>query len=140
MAVDKQVQEDARKIVWKGNGQGVFSLQAQHSQDLSFLLPGKGALRLDIKVDNRPTAPVIAKFVCNLSCAGEQLLTKALSELPLGVWSPLSIDLACFSRSAAHFRNVRSVFSLETSGHLTLSLANIQLLPVHRTPSDIRCS
>jgi len=64
---------------------------------------------------------------CGASCGGAVPITPALRAAPRGQWRHLDIPLACFAAAGENMSRVWTPFTLETTGRLTLALANIRL-------------
>ena len=141
-SIDMLSQEDARQITWKGLRAGSILLQSQKSQDLTRYLNEHSALTLDIRVDNRPSAPVFAQITCesDSDCQGALPLQSALAELPEGEWSEISIDLQCFAEAGTDFSKISSGLALHSEGALQLAVANIKFVPGAADSAGIRCA
>ena len=126
--VDKDIQADARKIVWNGKGLGAFSLRSSSKMNYSASLRQYASLVFDLRVDRAATREVMLRM-CGSTCAGKQNITNLVAEKKLGVWSRVSISLACFSTMGVDFTQITRPFELETAGELALSVANIQWIP-----------
>src|SRR5690606_15614488 len=75
MAVDREVQEDARRVIWTGAGEGWLSLATRDRQVLIDYLHQGGALLVDIKVDQAPRSSVILRMGCGPSCNSDLDIT-----------------------------------------------------------------
>jgi beta-glucosidase len=50
-----------------------------------------------------------------------------LVDTPAGQWGHLKVPLVCFARAGADMARVSTPFAIETSGPLSLAVANIHL-------------
>ena len=66
---------------------------------------------------------------CDIQCGKPLNISSLLAELPKNSWQTVSINLKCFSDTGVDFSRVNAPFSLSTQGKLTLSIADIALLP-----------
>lgn len=139
VSVDKELQEDAKKVLWDSENFAQVFFQRESAIDLSEFLAMKSSLIFDIKIDKAPTHAVSIRIDCQFPCSGSVDLTQYLSQLPLGSWNQLSIDLACFEQAGTRFQHVDTPFLLGSSGQLELSVSNIRYLPSTREKADIRC-
>lgn len=139
--INKDVQEDARKLSWSGTTAGHWLLHdTDQAHDLSQLLKSNGVLQLDLKVNELPSSTVIATMDCNKACQGEVDITKALKRLIPGVWATFAIDLDCFAQAGAKLSEITSPLKLSTGGSLSLSLANIKIQAEPSIGSNVQCS
>ncbi|MDP5209896.1 exo 1,3/1,4-beta-D-glucan glucohydrolase [Microbulbifer sp. 2205BS26-8] len=138
-AIDRESQEDARQIRWKGLRPGAVWLAAERPQDLSHYLKERAALILDVRVDRKPEHPVRAGIACGPDCAAELPLQTALAKLQPGNWSTLSIDLQCFAAEGADFSRVSGALSISSEGALELAVADVKYVPGAADRAVISC-
>ncbi|GAB3091556.1 glycoside hydrolase family 3 protein [Aestuariicella hydrocarbonica] len=136
LSVDKESQEDARKIRWLGLEQGRAYLAAKNPQDLSAFAQRNGYLQLDLQVTEAPSSSVMAAIGCGEGCEVATSLDSILREWPLGTWRSVTIDLQCFHNDRMDFSRVNVPFSLSTEGSLTVSVANVKIIPRTADPSS----
>ena len=124
---DKSAQEDARQLSWLGAGPASVSLTSASAIDLQREANGQLSLALDYKVTSPVTANLALRVDCGAGCRGSVPVTRELAATPPGQWGHLKVPLVCFSRAGADLGHVSTPFALDTSGPLTLAVANIQL-------------
>ncbi|MEZ9820708.1 exo 1,3/1,4-beta-D-glucan glucohydrolase [Shewanella sp. 10N.286.45.A1] len=127
--VDKVVQEDARRIEFNGKGAGFVRFTSNFPRDLRAAIESNSALSFAVKLDSELSDDVYISMGCDIQCGKPLNITSLLAELPNNSWQTVSIDLKCFSDTGVDFSRVNSPFSLSTQGKLTLSIADIALLP-----------
>lgn len=66
--VDRDAQEDARRLTWAGTGDGAVALTSVPSIDLARESNGQLAIEIDARVDAIGDAPVIAAMQCGPQC------------------------------------------------------------------------
>ncbi len=138
--IDKVVQEDSRRITWAGKETGqVFLKDESQLHDLTDMLAKNSTLTLDLRVDTKPTASVLARMDCGYPCEGTLAIDENLSTLTVGQWSSLSIDLQCFADAGADLSKIDTPLALVTDGELTLSFSNISIVPETAQQADIQC-
>ncbi|MDH3769184.1 MAG: putative glycoside hydrolase [Gammaproteobacteria bacterium] len=137
--IDKDVQEDARQLIWHGKGEAQVYLQAA-SQDLTSYLESESALLVRVRVDSPPKKNVMMRVGCEWPCKAEANLTKVFKTLPGGVWTTLSMDLNCFAQNGADFRKIDTPFLLLTRGKFTLSIADIEIIPGVAREAALSCT
>jgi beta-glucosidase len=126
-AIDAAKQEDARQLRWSGSGQATAKITGATPINLTRQTNAQLALSFDYRVAQAPRAAVMLGMGCGASCAGAIPLTPVLNAAPRGEWRHLAVPLACFAHQGEDMRHVWTPFTLETSGKLTLGLANIRL-------------
>jgi beta-glucosidase len=126
-AVDREVQEDARRAVWSGGGMAFLYLASNQAIDLTREANGEMALAFDVLVEEAPAQPVSIAMTCGPTCRGVIDVTRLLTERPPGEWGTLAIRLRCFEDAGADMKNVSGAFSLATAGALSLRFANVRL-------------
>jgi beta-glucosidase len=136
-AVDRDVQEDARRVVWNGTGLGMVALATRDRQVLIDYLHEDGALIFDLKVDQAPTADVILRLGCGPSCNSDLAVTEEITAIVNQGWQTLTIDLKRFPDVGSDFglvlppeeffHLVLEPFGLVTSGELDITFANVRI-------------
>ena len=126
-AVDRNVQEDSRRMQWNGTGRGSAGFFAQSRTDLSSYVEANSALVFDVKVDEKPTADVRLGIFCGQDCMAEKSITENLQALPQKEWTTLSVALKCLATDRAKMDMILSPFYLVTEGKLDLSLYNLRI-------------
>jgi beta-glucosidase len=126
-AADKSAQEDARLLSWSGAGPAWVGLTGASAIDLQREANGQLSLALDYKVTSPVTANVALRVDCGAGCRGIVPVTHELAATHPGQWGHLKVPLVCFARAGADLAHVSTPFALETSGPLTLAVANIRL-------------
>ncbi len=136
-AVDRNEQQDARRVVWNGQGQGQVALGTENRQDFIGYAAEQSALIFDIKVDKAPTAQTFLRLGCGSYCASDIDFTQRLTALAGQDWQTVTLDLRCFPRSGANFgvsqppeeflTQVLQPFSLVTAGELDVTFAHVRV-------------
>ncbi|HEX7762039.1 MAG TPA: glycoside hydrolase family 3 N-terminal domain-containing protein, partial [Cellvibrio sp.] len=146
-AVDSEVQEDARRVVWNGAGPGQVALSVGNRQDFINYYNSDSALVFDVKVDSVPSATTYLRLGCGSYCASDIDLTEKLKGFSGQGWQTVTIPFRCYPDSGANFgvtqppaeywTQVLAPFSLVTSGELDLSFAKVSV--VKGAGKDIAC-
>jgi beta-glucosidase len=126
-AIDRTKQEDARQLRWSGTGQASAKITGATPINLTRQSNGGLALGLDYRVQAAPSAGVMLGMGCGASCAGAIAITRVLASAPRRQWRHLDVPLACFALAGEDMSHVWTPFELQTSGKLTLGIANIRL-------------
>jgi len=149
-AVDRNEQQDARRVVFNGKGAGHVALFSDERQDWSDYVKAKSALSFDIKVNKAPTATTYLRFGCGSYCASDIDMTDSMGEqLADAEWHTVTVDLACFPDAGANFglaqpqseyiTQVLRPFSIYTTGELDLSFANVRLVKGSAKQATLNC-
>lgn len=135
--MDREVQEDARHVIWKGQGMGIVSLVARDRQTLVDYLNTQGALIMDIEVKVPPSEAVILRMGCGPSCNSDLDITQDITAIAGQGWVTLAVPLANFPDVGSDFglvlppevffNLVLEPFCLVTSGSLELSFSRVSI-------------
>ncbi len=136
-AVDLDVQEDARRAVWNGEGLGVVAIVAGQRQVLSSYLYANAALVFDLNVNAAPHAKVYMRLGCGPSCFSEVDITWQLTAIARQGWQTLRLALSRFPDVETDFGLRRTQeelfalvlepFSLATAGKMDMMFANVRI-------------
>lgn len=102
-AVDRDVQEDARRVQWNGNGAGLVALSALSRQVLTDYLQSNSALIFDVKVDQAPRGKAKVRIGCGPSCYTEIELTEIFNAIAGKGWKTIIVDLILFPDADTDF-------------------------------------
>lgn len=146
-AVDRDVQEDARHVVWNGKGSGQVALAVGNRKDFTNYVKENSALVFDIKVDAAPSAKTFLRLGCGSYCASDIDLTENLKSASGQGWKTVTVPLSCYPNSGANFgidqppsefwTQVLQPFSLITDGTLDVTFAKVSL--VKGAGKDVKC-
>src|SRR5690606_33753146 len=92
--VDREVQEDARRVVWAGTGTGLIALSTKNRQVLIDYLNQDGALIFGLKDDKGYTKDVILRIGCGSSCNADLTITRMITPIAGKGWHTLVEDLS----------------------------------------------
>jgi beta-glucosidase len=136
-AVDRHEQQDARRVVWNGQGQGQVALSTTQRQDFIDYAKQDAALIFDIKVEKAPGSTTLLRLGCGSYCASDIDFTDRLKVMAGQEWQTVNVSLNCFPAAGANFgiiqppeeflTQVLQPFSLVTEGELTLTFANVRI-------------
>lgn len=127
-AIDKDVQEGARRIVLAAGAQpATIALEADSPRDLSRETNGDVLLLLNLRLDARPGAPVTVSARCGVTLCGAPVMLPELASMPLGTWQTLAVPLKCLLPAGSANQGVSSPLVLSTRGALSLGLASVTL-------------
>jgi beta-glucosidase len=76
---------------------------------------------------------------CQYPCASNADFTGLLKALPADTWASVSVDLQCFAKQGLELEHVDVPFLLLTDGRLTLSVAEIKIVPGKASSATISC-
>lgn len=146
-AVDREVQEDARHVIWNGKGSGQVALAVDNRKDLTNYVKENSALVFDIKVTAAPSKTTFLRLGCGSYCASDIDITEKLKTFAGKEWQTITVPLSCYPNSGANFgidqppsefwTQVLQPFSLITEGTLDVTFANVKL--VKGAGKDVAC-
>jgi len=145
--VDKEVQEDARKVTFDGSEYAAmrFASKSYFREDLSAQLLNDTVLTFNVSRHSAMTSPVLLSMNCEGegdepgSCSARIDISEQLNALPQDTWSNVSIDLQCFVDAGIDFSGVVVPFEMGSAGKESLSVADIQFAPKASNISDVLC-
>jgi beta-glucosidase len=130
-AVDRNMQEDSRRLQWRTAGSAGF--YSNRRTDLSSYLQKRGALVFDVKVDRPPAGPV----QLGIHCGTTQPIGELLKSAAPGQWRTVSVALQCLAGEGAQLDMVLSPFYLSSEGELDISLHHIRV--AENIDADVSC-
>ncbi len=138
-AVDRNVQEDARRANWDGRDQAQLFLQTPSPVDMTAATEEDMALEIDVLVETRPTTRVEMRMDCVYPCTGGLVVTGAVQKLPRGEWATLQVPLRCFRRGGADMSRIDTPFLMNTSGPFAIRFSRIAVAPADPSAVRARC-
>ena len=127
-AVDRNVQEDARKAQWRGRNEAQIYLQSAPI-DLRAETAAGMTLEIDFLVEQAPARRVQMRMDCGYPCTGGLLVSPIFAGVPEGAWDTLQIPLRCFQDSGAEMDKIDTPFLITTNGPFTLRFSRIAIAP-----------
>ena len=127
-AVDRNVQEDARKAQWRGRDEAQIYLQSSPI-DLRAETADGMTLEIDFLVEQAPAGRVQMRMDCGFPCTGGLLVTPIFAGVPEGAWDTLQIPLRCFQASGAEMDRIDTPFLITTDGPFELRFSRIAIAP-----------
>jgi beta-glucosidase len=135
----KVVQEDARTITFDGSSMASVNIFSNFPEDLRAYTDEQSVLSFAVRLESTPTEPVNLVMICESDCKGSLDITSLLINNSLNEWHKVTIDLACFKKAGTDFSKVMSPFNLSTSGEVSLSFADINLMPQSTEQATMSC-
>ncbi len=125
-STDRQVQEDARRIIWHGTHAAQAYLRSDQPLDMSELAAAGGAIVFEARVHARPASTVGMQIAVRSGVMTFDA-TSVLEQLPLDRWQTVSIGLEEFD-GAEDWSSVTAPFLISSAGALELSVADIRVV------------
>ncbi len=148
-AVDRDVQEDARRAQWNGNGEGLVAISTLNRQVLSDYLHANSALIFDVKVDQAPKGTARVRIGCGPSCYTEVDLTSQFKTIAGQGWKTVKVDLVLFPDAGTDFGLKRTQeelfelvldpFALVANDELDLVFSNVRIEKEAGQNGTVRC-
>ena len=122
--VDKDVQEDARRLEFSALGS--YGFIAKAPLDITGMTE-QGSIVIDVNLLKRPSSPVTVRVDCGESCSKEVDITAQMAAISLDdQWQRIDIPLTCFHLSTEQAQSIVKPFELRASD-LSLELSGITL-------------
>ena len=127
--VDREVQEDARRVEFSGNGKHWSQVYFQFEDPVNMrpLEVAGGALSFDIRLLKKPTEQVLLRMDCGYPCSGKMDITSILSAATLSDWQKLAFPMECFAQLGVDSSKVNTPFLLATTGELAFEISEVVL-------------
>ena len=139
LSVQHDPEQRAMTASWNGEGEAQLFVAHERPRDYSERLAEQSALVLLLKLEKEPTRKVLIKMGCGYPCDSSADITKLLNALPPEQWVRLSFDLKCFAEGGLNIKNVDTPMLITTKGEMSLSIADISLVPGLGPEATIRC-
>ncbi|MEI6860104.1 MAG: exo 1,3/1,4-beta-D-glucan glucohydrolase [Shewanella sp.] len=136
---DKEVQEDARQLIFNGKGVAEVSFVSQSAVDMKKIQQLNSVLSVTLKLNQPVASQVQVTMECGDRCSGQVQIGPLLAKMQLEHWQELTVDLACFTQTGMKLDQVSSPFSLSSAGKLSLIFSNISIKILEGKPADILC-
>ena len=141
--IDRNVQEDARGIKFKGSEQGAVAFSSQYPNDLTQYKEANSTLEVTLRfAEGQKISPqdvLYLAMVCGESCIGKVNIAKTLSSLPANQWHTLKVDLQCFEDSGANLSQITSPFLLASTENLSIDFTDVYIKPNTIGEESISC-
>ncbi|MBU2871135.1 exo 1,3/1,4-beta-D-glucan glucohydrolase [Colwellia sp. E2M01] len=144
--IDRNVQEDARKVIFNGTEKGQVAFNSNHGINLMPYHKLASVLELKIRLPDGYNAvtekPVYISMNCDGDCqkdnTGQIDISHTLSTMAANQWQTVNIDLQCFEKEGVDLTNITSPFSLATESVLAIDFMDIFIKK--KTPDAINIS
>lgn len=142
-AIDRDVQEDARSILFSGKEKGKISFTSDYAIDITPYKNSNSTLELTVRLpkENSFSAQqkVYLSMGCGDRCQGKINISKELSLLEVDQWQTLIIDLQCFAKNGADLHNIKTPFALSTAAPLNIDFTDVYIRPNSLEQANISC-
>lgn len=131
--IDRNVQEDARRVSFKGEEKGQVAFTSQYATDFTQYVKAHSTLSLTVRTKAKQKllkhGSINIAMSCGDECQGVVDITPAMTELTADEWQTLSIDLQCFEKNGLDISKVKSPFVLSSAGALTIDFTDVVIKP-----------
>lgn len=131
--IDRNVQEDARRVIFKGEGKGKVAFTSSHTVDFSQYKSAHSTLVLTVRLKETKDAiekgSLAISMDCGEQCNGQVDISEELRLLAPNLWHTLHIDLHCFEKNGADLNKIDSPFVLSSIAPLTIDFADVFIKP-----------
>lgn len=126
-SVDGMLQEDSRRIEWKGAGESQFYWKASSTVDWRQYLQNDAALAMTFRVDKHPEGRVTQRIDCGYPCTGTVPMTRFFKAIPEGRWVRVGIPLRCFAEAGVDFSRITSPLVLLADKPFTVTIKDLRV-------------
>ena len=127
--IDKNVQEDARRLVWGADGVSttVYFGRGQ-AWDATGLSDVGGAILFTARRHGDVSIDLQLVTQCGPSCGASVGLYSALARVPDGDWVQFALPMDCLQKLGLRMSSVTSPFGLRSAGAMTLDVAQVAVM------------
>ncbi|HEX6636315.1 MAG TPA: exo 1,3/1,4-beta-D-glucan glucohydrolase [Steroidobacteraceae bacterium] len=126
-AVDDQVQEDARRFVFAGDGAATVSITSEGAVDVSRETNGDVMLLVRLRREGQAPKDTTIGMTCGANCGGQLPFAEALNELPAGKFGTVGIMLKCFQKAGVDVSKVDGALAIQSAGKLDIAFSQVKL-------------
>lgn len=137
-AIDRNSQEDSRRIKWASSNPASVSLTASEPQNLSSFVGANAMMSIDVMVNEKVSGDILLSVDCAEGCDKHVNLSALVADKPIDKWMSLNIDLACFLDAPASYAAVDSAMKLTANAANNITVSSIGWV-LEGTP-DITCA
>jgi len=141
--IDREVQEDARRIIFNGTEKGQVAFTSSFATDLTPYNKANSALELTVRLPEShrysEQQGVYLSMTCGKQCQGKVNISKELSLLKVDQWHTLSIDIQCFEKSGTDMSNIISPFVLSSTTALSIDFTDVFIKPNSIDAANVSC-
>jgi len=141
--IDRNVQEDARRVIFNGLENGQVAFISNYVTDFTAYKEASATLEVTVRLpepkDLQKQQDVYLSMGCGEQCQGKVNITKELSLLEVNQWRTLNIDIQCFEKAGADLSKITSPFGLSTAGQLHIDFADVFIKPNSADIANISC-
>jgi len=139
LTVETDPEKGAISATWLKKGEAQLYFANTEPQDLIASVEADAALVVSIQINKPPNKQVTLRMGCGYPCAANADISKLLKALPENEWLRVSFDLRCFANGGLNVSNVDTPFLLLTSGKLSVTIADVRLVPGAGPDATIKC-
>jgi beta-glucosidase len=123
--VDRNAQEDARRVTW--SGPGTAAIRSAEPLDISREALGQLSLLFDYRVDAAPDGAVTVGMDCGEGCTASVPVTGTLRAAPVGEWRTMVVPLRCLAQGGVAMDRIMAPLTIASQGRLGLSVAEVRI-------------
>lgn len=123
--VDKDIQQDAVKVVWNSDQGGDFFMGDAPALNVSTHFSQDAALVFDIRVDDLAASVATLGMACGFDCAESVSIVEYLREKVGKGWQRFEMPISCWTKDIEKFSNITVPFRFSVKGKASMTVANI---------------
>ena len=126
---DQTVQEDARRFVFAGGAEAGFAFVTPFPRDVRAYAETSSVLSVQLRVESAVPDDVRLALYCGEGCAYSANIAAQLQALPRDSWQTVEFDVGCLQQAGFDVAQAGSLFGLQSSAALTISILDVRLQP-----------
>ena len=142
--IDRDVQEDARRVKFNGTEKGGVLFTSNYAIDLSQYKRSDSTLAFTVRLDQNFSSSnkgaVNLSMLCGEACRGDIDISNTLASLAPNQWHDLVVDLQCFEKQGADLSKIFTPFSLNTGASVNIDFTDVVIVPNSKSTVNVNCS
>jgi beta-glucosidase len=141
--IDRDIQEDARRVKFTGGEKGSVFFTSNYAIDLTQYKNAESTMTITVRLSEKFTPSneqaINLSMLCGEGCRGDIDISQTLAALAPQQWHELVVDLQCFETQGADLRNIFTPFSINTDAKLSVDFTDVAIVPNSKATVNVDC-
>ena len=141
--IDRDIQEDARRVKFTGSEKGSVLFTSNYAIDLTQYINAESTMAITVRLPEKFSLSneraVNLSMLCGEGCRGDIDISQTLASLAPDLWHELIVDLQCFEDRGVDLTNVYTPFSINTDSKLSIDFTDVAVVPNTKSKVNVNC-
>ena len=141
--IDRDIQEDARRVKFTGKEKGSVLFTSNYAIDLTQYKNAESTMTITVRLSEKFTPAsekaINLSMLCGEGCRGDIDISQTLAALAPQQWHELVVDLQCFETQGADLSNIFTPFSINTAAKVSIDFTDIIIVPNSKSKVNVNC-